>query len=200
MPGGSSPPETDHTNGGMPLPTTSVENAVPTLAVGIPFVLIVRGNCAIAPTTLTTMLAVPDFIASAFDLARTTKLLGEGLVAGEVYTPSEVILPQAPPSHPSPDSDQATSVVATPSSFAEKLVCEFSAAFRYSGETTNEVIVVLPAPPPSGGGDPEPVEVPELPEPQPEATIAHPSTTKPNTRPMLTSILKSAEREEHVGG
>ncbi len=55
--------------------------------------------------------AAADFVLSACDVAVTITELGEGAEAGAVYTPPGVIVPQALPVQPAPDTLHVTAVL-----------------------------------------------------------------------------------------
>lgn len=58
--------------------------------------------------------AVPDWVGSAFEVATMVAVAGVGTVAGAVYKPDDVMVPQAPERHPVPVTDHVTAVFVVP--------------------------------------------------------------------------------------
>lgn len=64
--------------------------------------------------------AVEEADGSAMAVAFTATLAGVGKVAGAVYSPAAVIVPQATPLHPAPETLHTTPVFVVPVTVAEK--------------------------------------------------------------------------------
>src|SRR5579862_5815585 len=79
-------------------------------------------TCAVPGVTVTetadadwmTMLADADFVGSATEVAVTVARAGLGMVAGAVYRPEDVMVPQEPETQPMPETVQLTPVFELP--------------------------------------------------------------------------------------
>jgi hypothetical protein len=121
-----------------------------TRALEVPLTLAVNCNCApgfswaeggdtlteAAATSVTTAEAEAD--GSAVAVAFTVTLGGVGRVAGAVYSPADVIVPQATPLHPDPETVQATAVFVLPVTVAENCNCPPEATCGLFGVTETE--------------------------------------------------------------
>ena len=67
--------------------------------------------------------AVPDWLGAATEVALTVTAEGLGAVAGAVYKPVLLIMPQVAPLHPEPETLHTTAVLEAPVTVAENCTC-----------------------------------------------------------------------------
>jgi len=84
---------------------------------------------------VTVTVAVPDFVGSATDVAVTVTNDGLGGVAGAVYKPPVVILPQDGPPQPNPVTLQVTPVLVDPVTVALNCCCAPVLSSTLPGDT-----------------------------------------------------------------
>src|SRR5262249_505847 len=89
-----------------------------------------------------TTLAEADLVVSATEVAVTVANAGLGTVAGAVYKPDDVMVPQEPETQPVPETLQVTAVFDLPVTVALNCCVPFTAIVREAGE------IETPTPPP----------------------------------------------------
>src|ERR1700728_4167788 len=81
------------------------------------------------------MVAEPDCDGADCDAPWIVTVAGSGRLEGAVYTPAEVIVPQAAPEHPGPLTLQVIAELATPLMVAKNGCCELTATRELAGVT-----------------------------------------------------------------
>jgi len=84
---------------------------------------------------ITVTVALPFFVTSACDVAVTVTVDGVGTAAGAVYKPDALMVPQAPPLQPAPETDHVTAEFAVPVTVAVNCCCVPVVTLTVAGDT-----------------------------------------------------------------
>jgi hypothetical protein len=110
-------------------------------------------NCCVAPVITVAVvgemvtaiwlvivtMAVPDLLGSACDVAVTTTFDGVGTLAGAVYRPDALIVPQPVPLQPAPERLHVTAVLVVPVTVAVNCCCAPMVTVAVAGETATVI-------------------------------------------------------------
>jgi len=88
--------------------------------------------------------AEADFVGAATEVAVTVACAGLGMTTGAVYKPPEVIVPQAVPPHPAPDTVQFTAPFELPVTTAENCCWPDWAIVVSTGEIVTPMLPDVP--------------------------------------------------------
>ncbi len=98
------------------------------------------GDTAIVTAAPMPTVAVPDWVGAATEVALTVTAAGLGGVAGAVYKPVDVMVPQAAPAHPAPETLQVTAVFVAPLTAALNCTCPPAVTWAGLGDTVTEMV------------------------------------------------------------